>query len=157
MPRYRDRRNRPIVALNAAGQRQAADVRVLIVEHNRDLANIWGRFLARQGVTCTLAGSAAEAFTALRGGGFEALVLDMELAKGEAIAVADFATYRNPDLPIIAVTARGFFSDAAIFELVPNARGLLRAPLRLEDMAALIEHYVGRAAAAQREAATSGG
>ena len=134
-------------------------MRVLIVEHNRDLANIWGRFLARQGVTCTLAGTAAEAFTALRGGGFEALVLDMELARGEAIAVADFATYRNPDLPIIAVTARGFFSDAAIFELVPNARGLLRAPLRLEDMAALIEHYGGgppRRSARRRRRAADG-
>lgn len=132
-------------------------MRVLIVEGNRDLANIWARFLARQGVTCTLAGNAAEAYTALRGGGFEALVLDMELAGGEAIAVADFATYRNPDLPIIAVTARGFFSDGAIFQLVPNARGLLRSPLRLDDMAALIEHYGGRASAAQREAAASGG
>ena len=100
-------------------------MRVLIVEGNRDLANVWARFLARQGVTCTLAGTAAEAFAALRGGGFEALVLDMELPKGEAIAVADFASYRNPDLPIIAVTARGFFSDGAIFQLVPNARGLL--------------------------------
>jgi hypothetical protein len=39
---------------------------------------------------------------------------------------------------------------------VPNARGLLRAPLRLEDMAALIEHYGARAAAAQREAASGG-
>ncbi|HVH02145.1 MAG TPA: response regulator [Amaricoccus sp.] len=132
-------------------------MRVLIVEGNRDLANIWARFLARQGVTCTLAGNAAEAHTALRGGGFEALVLDMELAGGEAIAVADFATYRNPDLPIIAVTARGFFSDGAIFQLVPNARGLLRSPLRLDDMAALIEHYGGRASAVQREAAASGG
>ena len=83
-------------------------------------------------------------------------MLDMELPRGEAIAVADFATYRNPDLPIIAVTARGFFSDGAIFELVPNARGLLRAPLRLEDMAALIEHYGGRAAAPPRAAASGG-
>ena len=83
-------------------------------------------------------------------------MLDMELAKGEAIAVADFASYRNPDLPIIAVTARGFFSDGAILQLVPNARGLLRAPLRLEDMAALIEHYAGRAAAAHGEAAAGG-
>ena len=58
-----------------------------------------------------------------------------------ALAVADFATYRNPEMPIIAVTARGFFSDGAIFELIPNARGLLRAPLQLEDMAALVEHY----------------
>ena len=114
-------------------------MRVLIVEGNRDLANIWARFLARQGVTCTLAGTAAEAFAALRGGAFEALVLDMELPQGEAIAVADFASYRNPDLPIIAVTARGFFSDGAIFQLIPNARGLLRTPLRLDDMAALIE------------------
>ena len=59
-------------------------------------------------------------------------------------------------MPIIAVTARGFFSDGAIFELVPNARGLLRAPLRLEDMAALIEHYGSRHAAAQRAAASGG-
>ena len=80
----------------------------------------------------------------------------MELPKGEAIAVADFASYRNPDLPIIAVTARGFFSDGAIFQLVPNARGLLRTPLRLDDMAALIEHYGGRRAA-QGEAASSAG
>lgn len=130
-------------------------MRVLIVEPNRDLASIWARFLARQGVTCTLAGTAAEAHLALRTSVFEALILDMELPKGEAIPVADFASYRNPDLPIIAVTARGFFSDAAIFQLVPNARGLLRPPLRLEDMAALIEHYAGRAAA-HREAASGG-
>jgi len=127
-------------------------VRVLIVEGNRYLAGIWARFLARQGATCTLAGTAAEAYAALRSGEFEALLLDMELPRGEAIAVADFATYRNPDLPIIAVTARGFFSDGAIFQLVPNARGLLRAPLRLEDMAAMVEHYGRRAAPGPREA-----
>jgi DNA-binding NtrC family response regulator len=119
-------------------------VQILIVEPNRDLAGIWARFLARQGVRCTLAGTRAEAYSALRSRPFDALVLDMELEEGEAIGVADFATYRNPDMPIIAVTARGFFSDGAIFELIPNARGLLPAPLRPEDMAALIEHYGGR-------------
>jgi DNA-binding NtrC family response regulator len=119
-------------------------VQILIVEPNRDLAGIWARFLSRQEVCCTLAGTAPEAYAALRGRPFDALVLDMELTEGAAIAVADFATYRNPEMPIIAVTARGFFSDGAIFELIPNARGLLRAPLRLEDMAALIEHYGGR-------------
>ena len=131
-------------------------MRVLIVEHNRDLADIWARFLARQGVNCTLAGCAVEAVAALRDAPFDALLLDMELEGGEALEVADFATYRNPDVPIIAVTARGFFSDAAIFELVPNARGLLRAPLRMEDMAALLEHYGTRAAQAQRAAASAG-
>jgi hypothetical protein len=79
----------------------------------------------------------------------------VELAGGQALAVADFATYRNPEMPIIAVTARGFFSDGAVFELIPNARGLLRAPLRLEDMAALVEHYGGKHAVAR--AFASGG
>jgi DNA-binding NtrC family response regulator len=129
-------------------------VQILIVEPNRDLAAVWARFLARQGVQCTLAETAAAAYDALRLRPFDALVLDMELPGGEAIAVADFATYRNPEMPIIAVTARGFFSDGAIFELIPNARGLLRAPLRPEDMAALIEHYGGRYASTQRARAS---
>jgi DNA-binding NtrC family response regulator len=131
-------------------------VRILIVEHNRDLAGLWARFLERQGMACTLAASAAEAYDALRRGSFGALVLDMEMPGGAALAVADFATYRDPDIPIIAVTARGFFSDSAIFELIPNARGLLRAPLRPEDMAALVEHYGGRHASARRGQASGG-
>lgn len=131
-------------------------MQVLIVEHNRDLARIWAGFLGRQGMVCALAGGPAEAYAALRAQAFDALVLDMELPEGEAIAVADFATYRNPEIPIIAVTARGFFSDGAIFELIPNARGLLRSPLRPEDMAALVEHYGARSAAAVRNRASGG-
>ena len=135
-------------------------MQVLIVEHNGDLARIWAGFLSRQGMTCVVAGAGSEAYAALRSCEFDALVLDMELPEGEALRVADFATYRNPDIPIIAVTARGFFSDGAIFQLIPNARGLLRAPLRPEDMAALVEHYGERsaaAAAARRRAAGGGG
>lgn len=124
-------------------------MQVLIVEPNRDLARIWSGFLSRQGLVCAIACSAAEALDALRARDFDALVLDMELDGGEAISVADFATYRNPEIPIIAVTARRFFSDSAIFEHVPNARGLLRAPLRPEDMAAMVEHYAAKASARQ--------
>ena len=107
-------------------------------------------------MVCTLAANAPEAYTALRRQPYAAIVLDMELPEGEALAVADFATYRNPEVPIIAVTARGFFSDSAIFELIPNARGLLRTPLRPDDMAAMVEHYGGRYASAQRTRAPGG-
>lgn len=122
-------------------------MRILIVEHNQDLAGIWARFLSREGIGCSVASNRAEAYEALRGQEFDALVLDMELPDGEAIAVADFASYRRSEIPIIAVTARGFFSDSAIFELIPNARSLMRAPLRVEDMAAMVQHYGGKFAA----------
>jgi DNA-binding response OmpR family regulator len=128
--------------------RGVASLRVLIVEHNLDLARMWAGFLSRQGMHCRLAGDPADAYALLRAHDFDAVVLDVELPGRSALAVADFATYRNPDVPIIAVTARNFFSDGAIFELIPNARGLLRSPLRPEDMAALVEHYAGRASGA---------
>lgn len=123
-------------------------MQVLIVEHEAELAAVWARFLERQGLACAVAGSQPDAESAMRARHFDALLLDMELPEGTALAVADFATYRNPDIAIIAVTAHGFFSDGAIFELIPNARGLLRAPLRPEDMAALVQHYGARAASA---------
>jgi DNA-binding NtrC family response regulator len=118
----------------------------LIVEHNREIARVWADFLERQGMVCEIAESGAEAYEALRTRAFAALVLDVDLTDGEALQVADFASYRNPDIAIIAVTPRNFFSDGAIFELIPNARGLLRAPARPEDMAALVEHYGGKSA-----------
>ena len=40
---------------------------------------------------------------------FDALVLDLVLPDGGAIAISDFATYRYPDVPIIAVTCISFF------------------------------------------------
>lgn len=131
-------------------------MKVLIVEHDRDLADVWAGFLTRQGLACTIATDAREARAALRATAFGALVLDTALPGGEAFEVADFATYRDPDIPIIAVTARDFFSDGTIFELIPNARGLLRAPLKPEDMAALVEHYGGRHESARRREASGG-
>lgn len=122
-------------------------MQVLIVEANADLAAIWAAFLRRQGMTCTLAQTPAEAFAALRDSPFDALVLDMDVSEDESVPVADFATYRNPDIPIIVVTAQSFFSDGLLFQLIPNARGLLRSPLRPEDMAALVEHYASRSSA----------
>lgn len=105
----------------------------------------------------SVAADAHEAFDALRGLRFDACVLDIELPGGAALSVADFATYRDPDLPIIAVTARGFFSDSAIFELIPNARGLLRTPIKPADMAALVEHYGGRRTGDRQSVETSSG
>jgi len=75
---------------------------------------------------------------------FDALVLDLVLPDGGAIAISDYATYRCPDVPIIAVTSTSFFSDGSIFDLIPNARSLMRTPLRPDDLAAVLEHYVPR-------------
>ncbi len=117
-------------------------MRVLLVQNNRGLSGLWAAFLARQNIEVTQAHTQAEAIDRLRFGDFDALVLDLVLPDGGAIAISDFATYRHPDVPIIAVTGSSFFSDGSIFELIPNARSLMRTPLRPDDLAAVLDHYV---------------
>ena len=116
-------------------------MRVLIVEHNEELGRLWAGFLERQGATVTVATSQKSAIAAMRFDEFDALVLELVLPDGGAIAISDYASYRFPEAPIITVTSGSFFSDGSIFELIPNARGLMRTPLRPSDLAAMIEHY----------------
>jgi len=123
-------------------------MRILIVQHNEDLSELWARFLQRQGVEVVQAATQLAAINRLRFEDFDALVLDLVLPDGGAIAISDFATYRCPDVPIIAVTSTSFFSDGSIFDLIPNARSLMRTPLRPDDLAAVLEHYVPRKSAA---------
>ena len=117
-------------------------MKVLIVEHNEDLGRIWARFLERQGLDVELAGSQKDAIQKMRFSEYDALVLEIVLPDGGAIAISDYATYRFPNIPIITVTSGSFFSDGSIFDLMPNARGIMRTPFRVDDLAALLEHCV---------------
>jgi len=119
-------------------------MRILIVQPNIDLSELWARFLQRHGVEVEQAATQMAAIDKLRFENFDALVLDLVLPDGGAIAISDYATYRCPDVPIIAVTSTSFFSDGSIFDLIPNARSLMRTPLRPDDLVAVLEHYVPR-------------
>lgn len=115
-------------------------MRVLLVQDNADLGAIWKRFLKRHGIHAHLATTQAEAIDALENTHFDALVLELVLPDGGGIAVADFAAYKSPEIPVIAVTKSSFFSDGSIFEVVPNARCLMRTPVRPDDLVAYLEH-----------------
>jgi len=119
-------------------------MRILIAEHQPELGRIWARYLERQGADVTLATSSDEALRILRFESFDVLILELVMPDGGAIAISDFVSYRHPDVPIIAVTSGSFFSDGSVFEVIPNARSLLRMPLRIDDLAALVDHYAGR-------------
>ncbi len=117
-------------------------MRVLLVQNNRGLSDFWTASLLRRGYSVTQVFTQAEAIAKLRFDRFDVLILDIVLPDGGAIAISDFATYKHPDVPIIAVTSSSFFSDGSIFELIPNARSLMRTPLRPDDLAAVLDHYV---------------
>lgn len=127
-------------------------MRVLLVQDNADLGAIWKRFLKRHGIEARLATCQAKAMEALEERAYDAVVLELVLPDGGGIAVADFAAYKYPDIAVIAVTKSGFFSDGSIFEVVPNARCLMRTPIRPDDLVAYLEHCTHQHAGAEPQA-----
>lgn len=117
---------------------------LLIVESNPHLAGLWQRHIARQGREVKLAHDQASAVAALGDGGISIMILNILLQSGSAFAVADYASYRCPDIRILFVTAASFFSDGSIFNHVANACAYLPVGTPPEDLAAMVDHYAAR-------------
>ncbi|WP_172300203.1 response regulator transcription factor [Pseudoruegeria sp. HB172150] len=116
-------------------------MKVLIVESEPELADMWSRHLRRQGAAVLAAHSEAEAVSALENNLVEVIVLDLVLENGSAFAVADYASYRQPKARVIFVTGTSFFSDGSIFRHIPNACAFLPSSIPPEDLAVLVDHY----------------
>ena len=116
-------------------------MKVLIVEGDPDLGSLWGRHIERCGAEVMLAQSQEEAIEHLHDNHVDAMVLNLILPEGSAMAVADYASYRHPAARAIFVTNTGFFSDGSIFQHIPNACAFVRDSTRPEDLAAMVEYY----------------
>ncbi len=118
---------------------------VLIVESNVDLAAIWAGHLQRNGARVVHAVTEQQAVAGIEKRTFNVIILNLMLAQGSAMAVADYARFRHPETNVIFVTDTAFFSDGSIFALMPNARAYIDSATPPEDLAAMVEHF-GRAA-----------
>ena len=119
----------------------APQMKVLIVESRRELGMLWQRHLARQGMAVACAVSQDEAILHLARNEVDIIILDLVLSDGAALAVSDYANYRQPEARVIFVTDTTFFSDGSIFAHSSNARAFLPASTAPEDLAAMVEHY----------------
>jgi DNA-binding response OmpR family regulator len=118
---------------------------VLIVESTTELAELWQRHLERLGVFVTVSASGEAACDLIAARQYDVIILDLILAEGSALAVADYAQYRWPETSVIFVTDTTFFSDGSIFSIIPNARAFVQSHTPPDDLAAMVQHY-GRAA-----------
>lgn len=116
-------------------------MQVLIVESDPNLGWLWKRHLDRICGTVKLARGQDDAVAMIEAEPFEVVVLDLVLEEGSALAVADYASYRQPEAKVIFVTSTTFFSDGSIFQLMPNACAFLPSATPPADLAAVVEHY----------------
>lgn len=88
-----------------------------------------------------LVGTQDSAIQTLQSSRVSIIVLNVVLDEGSAFAVADYASYRFPDMRIVFVTSSSFFSDGSIFALAGNACAYFRANSPAGDLAAVVDHY----------------
>ncbi len=116
-------------------------MRILIVQSNEDLGNLWKQHLGRLGAEVRLVGTGARACNLIQSIEFDVIVLDLMLSDGCALSVADFANFRQPTANVIFVTDTTFFSDGSIFNHSANARALVESTTSPGDLAAIVHHY----------------
>lgn len=116
-------------------------MRILIVECDAGLVGVWSHHLERLGCAVEPATSQEAAVIALQHLSVDVILLDLTLEGGSAFAVADFASYRQPEARVIFVTRTSVFSDGSIFGFFPNACGYFPVETPPEDLAAIVRHY----------------
>jgi two-component system alkaline phosphatase synthesis response regulator PhoP len=122
--------------------------RVLIVEDDRDIANLVAHYLAKADFTTEVLSSGREALTAIEQHAPDLLILDLMLPQMDGLEICRIvrAQEATAGIPIIVLTARGEESDRIVGlemgaddymakpfspnELVARARALLRRTKR---------------------------
>lgn len=118
---------------------------VLIVVNDPHLGAIWQQHLQEFCGQVDLVCGQEAAVAVLERENVRVIVLDLGLAEGSAMAVADYASYRRPAAKVVSVTRDAVFADGSIFQHMPNACAFLPARMPPSDLAAVVEHH-GRAA-----------
>ena len=91
---------------------------VLVVEDDRDTAELERRTLARSGIKAHLAATVGEAKAALEALTFQAVLLDYRLPDGDAWDVVELARSLTPPVPVVLVTAMG--SEQVVAEAIQH-------------------------------------
>jgi len=114
---------------------------VLIVESRSQFGRIWQKHLERQNMQVVRVETQDAATEYISEHQVDIIILDLMIDGGCALAVSDYANFRQPSARVIFVTNTSFFSDGSIFSHAANAAAFLSASTPPEDLAAMVEHY----------------
>ncbi|WP_102222831.1 response regulator [Acidimangrovimonas sediminis] len=114
---------------------------VLIVECDAERSRLWQQAISSLGLNVTVVGTQEDAIRMLQTHDYKLMVMNLDLQGASALAIADYASYRHPELRIIFLSASGVFSDGSIFQHAANACAYLPASTPPSDLAAMVEHY----------------
>ena len=110
-------------------------MRILLVEDDQPLARIVTKSLGQNGFDVDISMDGEDGLDRARGGGYDALVLDIQLPKLTGLEVCERLRKEKNGVPILMLTARGTVADR-IAGLDSGADDYLPKPFSLGELAA---------------------
>lgn len=129
-------------------------MRVLILEDDRILAEVFKDALEAEGHAVMLAHENEQAFNCLRDGDFDILIFDLLIDGETSIPVLDYANFVQPKAEIILVTGSGLFPRGELHYSISDVSYRIQKPVKLDDLIHVVAHFE-RTGAKSREPAPS--
>ena len=126
----------------------AATPHVLVVDDDQEIRRLLGRYLSEQGFRVSLAGSKREFDERLATEKFDIVILDVLLPDGSGLDLCRGLRQREPQLPVILVTALKEDVDR-IIGLEIGADDYIAKPFNPRELLARIRAVLRRSSAAQ--------
>jgi len=101
---------------------------------------IWSEVIESMGMTVHAVPTIQKAMSALMTQDFDMAVLDLIIGEGSALSMADYIGYACPKMPVLMITGSNYFAFGEIMESAPCVDWILRKPVALDDLRAMIEH-----------------
>jgi DNA-binding response OmpR family regulator len=118
-------------------------MRLLVVEDNKELAELLAKGLQSAGYDADILSTAEEAAGVLQTTFYAALILDLGLPDGDGLELLRELRHRNNPIPVLVLTARGGLRDR-VLGLRSGADDYLVKPFALEELVARLEAQLRR-------------
>ena len=110
---------------------------VLVVDDEADIRELLGMTLSRMGIESHCAATTSEAIALLGANTYELCLTDMRLPDGDGLAVLDYVSKHQPNLPVAVITAHGS-AENAVAALKAGAFDYLAKPVSLNQLRTLV-------------------
>src|SRR5512145_277317 len=111
---------------------------ILIVDDQESLRHFLGKALAEEGYAVHGCGTIAEAWERISQDGVDLILLDLRLPDGSGLEMLEAVREREPDLPVILMTAFGEI-QTAVAAMKAGAFDFLTKPVNLEQVRVLCQ------------------
>ncbi|HHN64157.1 MAG TPA: response regulator, partial [Nitrospirae bacterium] len=86
--------------------------RILVVDDERNILRMLNRFLTQEGFRVETARNFEEATSRFQEGDFDLILTDMKLPGRSGLEILGWVKERNPEVPVIIITAHGSIENA---------------------------------------------